>query len=88
MDHGDGWGSSNQHIKVFVKTGAFLRPLGPHRMELHKGLITVGENGDEVTRKAWRVPATKDKLVSETEWGWSGVNADGGIGRASLWIEE
>ena len=65
MDHGDDWGSSNQHVKVFVKTGAFLKPLGPHRMELHKGLITVGENGDEVTRKAWRIPATKDKLVSE-----------------------
>lgn len=65
IDHGEDWGSSNQHIKVFVKAGAFLKPLGPHRMELHKGLITVGENGDEVTRKAWRVPATKDKLVSE-----------------------
>lgn len=63
MDHGEEWGSSNQHVKVFVKTGAFLKPLGPHRMELHEGLITVGEHGDEVTRKAWRVPATKDKLA-------------------------
>lgn len=63
VDHGSKWGTSNQHIKVFVKTGAFKNPRSPHKMDLRDGFITVGENGDEITRHAWRVPSTKNKLA-------------------------
>ncbi len=55
--------TSNQHIKVFVKTEAYCNPNSPHKMDLKEGYKTLGENGDEVTGHAWRVPGTKEKAA-------------------------
>ena len=61
-DLGFDQGTRNQHIKVIVKTDSFLQPSNPHKMFLQEGKITVGEDGDVVDRRAWRVPPSRKKI--------------------------
>ncbi|OBT56774.1 hypothetical protein VE04_03731 [Pseudogymnoascus sp. 24MN13] len=60
--HDPGFGKENEHIKTIVKTKSYNRPLNPHKFELKDGARTVGENGDNVDRFAWRVPITRDRI--------------------------
>ncbi|KFY34957.1 hypothetical protein V494_06332 [Pseudogymnoascus sp. VKM F-4513 (FW-928)] len=60
--HDPGFGKENEHIKTIVKTKSYEKPLNPHKFALKDGARTVGENGDNVDRFAWRVPITRDRI--------------------------
>lgn len=55
-------GLKNQHIKTIVKTRMYESIATVHSVNTKPGTYTVGEHGDRITRGAWRMPTTRDRI--------------------------
>ena len=55
-------GLKNQHIKTIVKTSKYAGMQTVHSVNVKEGSVVVGEHGDTITRGAWRIPTTRDRI--------------------------
>jgi hypothetical protein len=62
-NHGIETGTENEHIKSLVKMKYYKQAANPHKFHLLNDTVTVGERGDEIEGKAWRIPASREKIA-------------------------